>query len=428
MLYFFLSYARGGDDVYVQEFFNDLCDEVRALEGLRSDEPVGFFDRGNIQPGDTWPETLVEALSECQSFLALCSPAYFLSEPCGKEWAIFQQRSREHQLRTGNSRSALIPLRWLPSRTMPEAAQVIQYIPEPRRHGARSEPHRERGIRQLLRIRRNRDDYLEFVTTVAELVVDTVFRAPIPAATDRLRFEVVPSAFHGPPQLNNVAVALPVPAAGPPPTVELTEVIPVSNKVWFVLSAPTATEAAEESLGRTNRLFYGSTPEDWTPYLPTSAEPLATFATRIAAARSLATEVAEVGELDACIDQAQRDNQIVVLLVDPWSTRMASHHEILNRYDRRADQPAAVMIPWNSEDAETRSRTPELTASVGRTFPRNMRRPHTTTFRPSVLTNETFRSDLQIVLEESRNRVIASGMLRRSLPSSTGSRPILEGP
>lgn len=107
---------------------------------------------------------------------------------------------------------------------------------------------------------------------------------------------------------------------------------------------------------------------------------------------------------------------------------MASHHEILNRYDRRADQPAAVMIPWNSEDAETRSRTPELTASVGRTFPRNMRRPHTTTFRPSVLTNETFRSDLQIVLEESRNRVIASGMLRRSLPSSTGSRPILEGP
>lgn len=426
MLYFFLSYARGGDDVYVQEFFNDLCEEVRVLVGLSAEEQVGFLDRGNIQPGDTWPETLVEALSRCQSFLALCSPAYFLSEPCGKEWAIFQERSRQYQLRTGSSGSALIPLRWLPSRNTPEAAQVIQYVSEPRQQNSHPEPYpyRDRGIRQLLRIRRNRDDYLEFVTTVAELVVDAVCRAELPAATERLEFEVVPSAFHRPAQLNNVAVAV----AGPPPTVEPAQVIPVSNKVYFVLSAPTADEAADERLGRTDRRFYGDTARDWSPYRPTSVQPLATYATRIAAGRSLTTEVAEVDELDACIDRARRDNQIVVLLVDPWSTRMERHHQILNRYDRRVDQPAAVMIPWSSEDAETRSRTPELTTAVGRTFPRNMRRPHTTTFRPSVLTDETFRSDLQIVLEESRNRVIARGTLRRSLPGPSGSRPILEGP
>lgn len=425
VLYFFLSYARGGDDVYVQEFFNDLCDEVRALEGLSSSDEVGFFDRGNIQPGDTWPEALVEALSQCQSFLALCSPAYFLSEPCGKEWAIFQERSRQFQESTGNNRSALIPLRWLPSRTMPEAAQVIQYVQEPRSDNSRSEPHRERGIRQLLRIQRNRDDYLEFVTTVAELVVDAVLRAQLPVATERLEFEIVPSAFHRPVQINNIPAAI---TDSVPQAIKPAELIPLSNKVYFVLSAPTADEAADEGLGRQDRQFYGDSAEAWSPYRPTTVEPLAKFATLVAAGRSLAAQIAEVGELDDCIDRARRDNQIVVLLVDPWSTKMEGHHEILNRYDRRDDQPAAVMIPWSTEDTETRSRSAELTTAVGRTFPRNMRRPHTTTFRPSVLTHEAFRSDLQVVLEESRNRVIASGTRRRPLSGNSGNRPILEGP
>lgn len=426
MLYFFLSYARGGDDLYVQEFFNDLCDEVRALEGLGRGVDVGFLDNRNIQPGDTWPDTLVDALSRCQAFLALCSPAYFLSEPCGKEWAIFQERVRQHQLRTGNSGSALLPLRWLPSRTMPEAAQIIQYVPEPRRENPGQEPMRERGIRQLLRIKRNRDDYLEFVTTVAELVVDAAQRLPMPTATGRLPFEGVLSAFHHPPgQVNNVPATV---NGVHGHAIEPAELIPASHKVYFVVSAPTAAQAANDGLGREDRQFYGATARDWSPYRPTTDEPLADYATRIAAGRSLSAQVTEVDDLQACIERAQQDNQIVVLLIDPWSTKVDRNHEILVHYDRRTDRPAAVMIPWSTDDAETWRKASELTAAVSRTFPRNMRRPPTTTFRQSVLTNESFRSDLQVVLEESRNRVIANGRLRRPLPGPSGSRPILEGP
>jgi FxsC-like protein len=424
VLYFFLSYARGGDDVYVREFFNDLCDEVRALEGLRGDVEVGFLDNRNIPPGDTWSETLVDALARCQSFLALCSPAYFLSEPCGKEWAIFQERARQHQSRTGDSRSTLIPLRWLPSRTMPPAAQVIQYVPEPHWELPGREPWRERGIRQLLRIQRNRDVYLEFVTTVAELVVEATSHAPSSVVADEFPFEIVRSAFH-----TEEPVSVPPAINGLPPSkIEAIDLIPNSDKVYFVVSAPTSAQAADERLGREDRQFYGATAPDWSPYAPTADGPLADYATRIAAGRSLRAQVAEVDELEACIDRALRDNQIVVLLVDPWSTKMSHNYQVLNRYDRRDDRPAAVMIPWSSDDAETRAKTSELASIVSRTFPRNMRRPHTTTFRQSVLTNDAFRSDLQVVLEESRNRVIASGTLRRPLPGASGSRPILEGP
>jgi hypothetical protein len=97
----------------------------------------------------------------------------------------------------------LLPLRWLPPRTMPPAAQTVQYVPEPRRPNT-PEPHRERGIRQLLRIQRNRDDYLEFVTTVAELIVDATQNAPLPAETLSVQFEQVPSAFHLPVHLESV--------------------------------------------------------------------------------------------------------------------------------------------------------------------------------------------------------------------------------
>lgn len=429
MLYFFLSYARGGDDPYVQEFFNDLCNEVRALEGLRPDDDVGFLDNRNIQPGDTWPETLVDALSQCRTFLALCSPAYFLSKPCGREWAIFQERARQHQLRTGITGSALLPVRWLPPRTMPQAAQVIQYVLEPHRENPRREPHRERGVRQLLRISRNRDDYLEFVTMLAEKIVDAMENAPAATTAGQLQFEEVPSAFHTE-QLG--ATARPQDSDGrlnsvPGQIVELAAEIPLSSTVHFVVSAPTIEESADVALGRHDRRFYGPHARDWSPYDPAPVGPIAAFATHIAAGQSLNARVIEVHELEECIDRARRDNQIVVLLVDPWSTKMASHREILGRYDARTDQPATVLIPWSTSDIETSSKTPELNMAVRRAFPRNTRRTETT-FRQSVLTNESFRSDLLAVLDQSCSRVITNGVLRRSSPGSVGSRPILEGP
>jgi FxsC-like protein len=307
---------------------------------------------------------------------------------------------------------------------MPPAAQVIQYVSEPRRSNA-PEPYRERGIRQLLRIQRNRDDYLEFVTMVAELVVEAAQSTPLPAEPLSVQFEEVASAFHPVAKINNVPAAI---NGAPPHAIELRDLVPRSDKVYFVVSAPTAEQAAEHSLGRHDRHFYGEAARDWAPYRPAANEPLADYATRIAAERSLTSQVTEVDDLEVCIDQAERDNQIVVLLVDPWSTKMEHHHDVLLHYDRRGDHPAAVMIPWSAEDIETRQQAAELNAAVRRTFPANSRRQHTTTFRPSVLTNASFGSDLQAVLAESRNRVIASGTLRRPLPGPSASRPILEGP
>jgi FxsC-like protein len=422
VLYFFLSYARGGDDIYVRQFYKDLCDEVRAITGLGPDEEVGFLDSRTIVPGETWPDALVDALARCRSFLALCSPAYFLSEPCGKEWAIFAERVRRHQHRTGSAARGLIPLRWLPPRTgMPPAAQSIQYVEEPHPENQHTgDAPRDRGVRQLLRLQRNRDDYLDFVTTVAELIVDAANHAPAMAVAERQEFDAVTSAFH-------TTVAVNASAAGPAALPHREIGIPLSNKVYFVMSAPTLAEAADPAVGRRDRKFYGAESHQWTPYLPAADEHLARYATRIAHDRSFQAEIMDIGELDACITQAQAENQIVVLLVDPWSTKMNRHHRILNAYDQREDHPAAVMIPWSRDDTETQANAEELTEAIQRTFAKNINRPYSATFRSNVLNNDAFGNELHIVLEESRNRAIAIGTLRRPLPGSSGSRPFLEG-
>ncbi|BCB82576.1 hypothetical protein Pflav_089860 [Phytohabitans flavus] len=119
MLYFFLSYARGDDDLSVQKFFHDLSAEVRAHAGLASGEEVGFFDVHSLEVGASWSPRLVDALSQCQSFIALVSPRYLLSEPCGREWAVFSDRIRRYEREVGVTPSALLPLLWLPHPSCP---------------------------------------------------------------------------------------------------------------------------------------------------------------------------------------------------------------------------------------------------------------------------------------------------------------------
>jgi hypothetical protein len=239
VLYFFLSYARGVDDGYVLNFFDDLCNEVRSLVGLRPEDQVGFLDVQNIQPGDRWPDELIDALSHCRVFLPLYSPAYFGSEPCGKEWAAFQERVLRHQAQHQTRSSALIPVQWAPLPSLPAVASPIQMVAGLRSAGRR--PMRlERGVRQLLRLTRNRDDYLEFVTYLAELIVEAA-ADPVPEGLVHRDFAEMRSAFH-PPAVTTVA--------GADRVIDGVTVESGSDRVYFVVSAPTAARRSTTATRR----------------------------------------------------------------------------------------------------------------------------------------------------------------------------------
>jgi FxsC-like protein len=410
--YFFLSYARGDDDQFIQQFFRDLSGEVRSHAGLRADEEVGFVDAHSIELGAVWSTRLMTALSRCRSFIAMCSPRYFLSEACGKEWTVFAERLREYERDNGVRLAALLPLMWLPQRHTPKVAADLQYT-----SGDLPEAYGRNGLRQLMRLQRHRDSYLEFVSELARQIVDMAEAHPLPPLRAAPDFAAVRNAFRG----------APAQSAGEAPEAAR------ANLVHFVVAAPSRDELDSEELrdGRTRREFYGERPHEWAPYQPALSAPLAQYAADIAEQRSFDSAVTDIGGLVSRVESARERNQIVVLLVDVWATRLRRQRQALAECDARdwrTDQPTtAVMVPSSHDDEETQANWRHFTHAVRDIFAHRALHGDVM-FRPSILTHHAFGADLQVVLEVARNRTFVTGRVFRRPPDPPSALPILQGP
>jgi FxsC-like protein len=415
--FFFLSYARGDDDQFVEQFYHDLSGEVRNFAGLSPDEEVGFFDAHSIEWGAPWSTRLVEALSSCRSFLALCSPRYFLSEPCGKEWAFFADRLRHHEQATTQQLSALIPVVWLPSRRMHPLAQAVQYHTE-----ELGDVYRRDGMRQLIRLQRNRDAYLHSISLLARRIVENAETSQMPPSRVKADFHQLHNAFGPEPAVPQSALPdEPRPLPSAPPT---------SRYVHFIVAAP-----ARHELGavRRNLRFYGESPLDWSPYLPTLDSPIVDYARTIAAEHSLESDVAGIDRLPELFDKATVGNQIVVMLVDAWATRLNGHRAALaecNSRDAQADEPTtAVMVPSNHADSETREHWRQLSDSLRSILVNRVTSGDDRMFRASILTHTAFDADLRVVLDVAQNRIFVKGTVHQPPPDEpAATRPILNFP
>jgi FxsC-like protein len=432
--YFFLSYARSDDDSYVEQFYRDLCGEVRVRAGLASTEDVGFLDSHSIEIGSQWSAELVDAMSTCSTFLALCSPRYIVSEQCGREWQLFADRCARFG-RAGASRAtALLPVLWLPPRRLPDVVRRVQYDNE-----VFSEAYRRDGLRQLMRLRRNQDDYFEALAIIAQHIVDDahdnrLLAIPVP---ERATFAEVPSAFHPPP----VPPGAPRTARSPEPAdASRSRPIPAPrvDHVLFIVAAPSRGEAGAV---RGDLEFYGDASLDWAPYRPALGSPIAGFAREIAARRGLTSEASPVsitpafqragagGEAAAAgawLGVAPR--HIVVLLVDAWATQLDHYRRALVAHESWPEAPAAALVPRSHEDRETHEHWRRLSDGLRSLFLGRIASGEALAYRPSILTHRAFDEDLQVVLETARNRLFARAGPPRATWRPERPRPILEGP
>jgi FxsC-like protein len=174
--------------------------------------------------------------------------------------------------------------------------------------------------------------------------------------------------------------------------------------------------------------FYGERQEDWAPYQPAVPQPLATRARVVAAERLWGSEVVPIDALGEQIAQAQERNEIVVVLVDAWVTRLEIFRRALAIFDD-ADQPTVVvLVPASRDDLETSRHRTDLRAGVLAILPHcaGRRGPM---FRTEIETAGRFDEDLAAALEEAQNRIFGKGrVFRRPVGGPANSRPILEGP
>jgi FxsC-like protein len=410
LLYFFLSYARGDEDDLVRQFYNDLSIEVRVRAGLHRDAEVGFID-ARMQAGTVWSAELADALSQCRSFIALLSPRYFLSRPCGQEWQIFADRVTRYEEAMGMDPPVLKPLLWvpLPPGKMHPVAARIQFS---------SDLLGDTCVRQLMRLHRHQDAYREFVFELAGQIVESAETHQLPEGHSYPDLESAPSIFHSPPASRPESPNGSEGAA--------TALDPLT--VHFVVAALTRGRALSV---RSDRAAYGDRPRDWAPYRPVWSSPLAEYASAIAESRSLASRVADLEELTERADLAGQHNQIVVLLVDAWVTELEEATRALTAYNareiREGEATTAVLIPRSLDDRETVEHWRRLSDECRRIFRRTA--DDDELYRSNIPTYQAFEQDLPAVLEVAVNRMFVSGHIQRQPTGEVSSdRPMLDAP
>ncbi|MEE1769199.1 FxsC protein [Streptomyces sp. JV185] len=346
--YFFLSYAHtpgygGGTDpdMWVERLFQDLCGHVMALTDLPAGAPAGFIDR-EIRSGEGWSERLGEALATCRVFVPLFSPRYFASEMCGKEWYAFAQRAIHHRARSNQNAEAIVPALWVPvpPSQLPGPAERLQF-----NHRDFGDRYVSDGLYGLIKLKLFEEEYERAVYELAKRIVTVA--DTIRLGTGRpVDYRLAPSAF-GPPNSG---------AGGPRP-------------MQVTIAAPTRHDLPE---GR-NAEYYGDNPQDWNPYHPAAARPLAYVAQDLVRSLNYQVTVSSFDEESGHSEGKQPPSRPEILLVDRWALQDEERRRRLAAFDAENRPWVTMVVPWNRDDPESRAFEAELTEKLEQTMPAKMR-------------------------------------------------------
>jgi len=389
--YFFLSYARKDEAAYVKKFSNLLRNEIRMKTGLDSSEEIGFLDTSDIDLGRPWPEALSTALTESHTFLALCSPTYFRSDYCGREWAALAQRIERHEQLYGVRPPVLLPLIWVRNTKLDSVAAELQYTTDDL-----GQTYQREGLLNCMRHGEYISQRRRLIETLAEKIVWLAnnYRLAPPAAPlsiNSLQSPFTRASHQG------------------------ARSAETSRLVYLVVAA--ASKSGMRGL-RQSLDYYGRASRDWAPYHSDLRDPVASFASGIAQELDFHTEILPIEQLDARLDEIRLRNQMVVLLVDAWSTKLEKKRAALQRFDDRNDPTSAVMVPMNHQDHETVDTWSDLNLEIDEVLRNNRARANYHMFHLAMPTHRDFDHRFRAVLSVAQNEVFRSRAPKRLPPGS----------
>ena len=433
MAYFFFSYANVDMSPYLRRFYKDLCGDVRLLVGGSAAE-AGFRDSVSIEMGEDWSDELVRQLMTCRVFVAVYSPSYFMRENCGKEWTAFCSRMQTYADEKGVNPASIIPVLWAPAPKMPEVAERKQWKME-----KLGRLYRKEGMERLVRRRQEyQKEYDGILRALASRIRDVGDKYRLPEPAEPFVYKDITAAFP-------VVAAAVAPAAGKAQAARAggkAQAAPAGGgdegtgptHVNLVVVAGTRKELAEVRKGVEG---YGAAPLDWVPYHPEDRRRIASYAQRIISHRkgivsrtefTSRLETIDSG-LPAVLERAEENNELVVILIDAWSTRLARYIEPLREYDLRNEPAVVIMVPANGNDPEVVTARAVLAADIKHALPRNFAR-HDKLFKDQLSSINDFRRALVKSIDEAQLRVVRTGKVPPHAfpPGSISSPPRVTGP
>jgi FxsC-like protein len=414
---FFFSYTRADNDAYLRKFFADLNEAVRRKAGYPQGTLTGFFDQKRLEAGTEWNPALVTALQESSTLVCVYSPAYFKSEFCGREWGLFEERWKLYKAQrleavpgAAQSPSVIKPVLWIPLReTLPAGIGNKQFTS--------GNPQSALNTVGLLNIRmrysKYKNEYLDFVDLLSDeiLTAQQSYKGVLPRVIPEPDFQTARNAFKVSP--------VPGQAAAPKPQDQ------GPNGVQFVFVAGKPNEfQGNRSIG--GYLQKGG--RDWKPYYPQKTKPIGALAQSVAASEDLdffSEELPFSKRLPQEVRDAEKQANIVVLVVDSWTVTLPDYNQILQQFDEEGYFNCSVLIPWNDADIETAQQRAALEAQVRSVFRRQSRLP--LYFRDSITSEEELKAQLRDVLIRLKAEVFNQAPVSRPVPRG-GTKPVVEGP
>lgn len=397
---FFVNYARDNNDPYLRQFVEDLRERVRDLRGLAKTDEVGFFDQQNIELGANWDRTIVAALRTVNSLVSIASPAFFKSDYCARERALFKRR-----FAPGSEPPLIKPVIWVPFNAthLPATFQASQFT-----SGDPDAVQNTKGVKaMLLQVQRYKVEYAAFVSDFGDELV---------AAADRHALPPLANA----PALRAVAPEWDAAGAAPPVIAGATG----PKHVRFIYFA---FDPASVGPARRKEPYQDVGGVDWKPFYP-DPTPIHLFAQRTVIGDDLGFTSDYLPFGDDLLDQitaAWDARQIVVIVIDPWSlhwdtqTMAAQRQQLLQTLDRQNGFHWCVIVPWNEQDPDlgTEPQKSAIASTVVQTFPfhgRLNRNPMF--FRDGIKTLSELKQALTEVLPRLKDEIRKQAEVQMPIP------------
>jgi FxsC-like protein len=403
--WFFLSHARLDREAdpanSITTFFDDLNKELRRKKVIRQGD-AGFFDGIGIQQGSDWPQMLGEALRTCRALICVYSAAYFQSDWCGREWAVFYSRLESYMksLPQGTLRPRLImPLLLDP----PEDLLPLQ-LPEcvARTQGLDDDypqEYRENGLKYLTsRMKGNPAlsvAYNDLKDTFIRKLIAATNEHPLPIAAEIPDMEKVRSAF------------LPPTSERPQATAASEIDISGTRYAQFVYVAASRAEIQNIRCQEALRYYGPQGGLDWKLYFPDVEDEVAFLAQKVALEEGfISLPVAPDADLLQLIKEADQSGHVVIIIADTWTLCLDKYRDRMLTHDDFASLNCSVLVARNDKDDETKNNRARLQHAISRAFRKKSRLKDERYFVDTIGSPEELQKFLAVTLQKIRSQII----------------------
>jgi FxsC-like protein len=238
-----------------------------------------------------------------------------------------------------------------------------------------------------------RDRYEQFITSLANAIVQAGKKCPLPEPADLDRIENVKNAFAN--AVKGQAKA----------TAQAT--VQRDAHFSYVVGGPHEICNIPKPLLRDLPARYGAGGRDWRPFYPDYKDSVGDVAMMATARQKLFYKELPLDKnlLDR-IKDAETKREIVVLLVDPWTIRVKTYRELMEEYDSRNFLNCAVLVAWNSV-LKTQAQKRDFQKEIAKTFKfRANRYQKSVYYVDSIATGKDLRNTLARTLAKLRNSLI----------------------